>query len=69
MWLVFLCLRMYSLMELLDIQNASFMYMIVITVMHEMYGYYNNPLAVSKATVQTIRMMNMYYIQEAFVNS
>lgn len=60
---------MYSLMELLDIQNASFMYMIVITVMHEMYGYYNNPLSVSKATVQTIRMMNMYYIQEAFVNS
>lgn len=57
------------MMELLDIQNASFMYMIVITVMHEMYGYYNNPLAVSKATVQTIRMMNMYYIQEAFVNS
>lgn len=58
------------MMELLDIQNASFMYMIVITVMHEMYGYNNNnPLSVSKATVQTIRMMNMYYIQEAFVNS
>lgn len=57
------------MMEILDIQNASFMYMIVITVMHEMYGYYNNPLSVSKATVQTIRMMNMYYIQEAFVNS
>lgn len=69
LWLIFSCLRMYSMMELVDIQNASFMYMIVITVMHEIYGYYNNPLAVSKSTVQIIGMIDIYYIQEAFVNS
>lgn len=61
---------MYSMMELVDIQNASFMYMIVITVMHEIYGYYNNPSAVSKSTVQIIILIiDMYYIQKGFVNS
>lgn len=60
---------MYSMMELVDIQNASFMYMIVITVMHEIYGYYNNPSAVSESTVQIIGIIDMYYIQKGFVNS
>lgn len=60
---------MYSIMELVDIQNASFMYMIVITVMHEINGYYNNPSAVSKSTVQIIGIIDMYYIQKGFVNS
>lgn len=49
------------MMELVDIQNASFMYMIVITVMHEIYGYYN--------TIQIIGIIDMYYIQKGFVNS
>lgn len=57
------------MMELVDIQNASFMYMIVITVMHEIYGYYNNPSAVSKSTVQIIGIIDMYCIQKGFVNS
>lgn len=57
------------MMELVDIQNASFMYTIVITVMHEIYGYYNNPSAVSKSTVQIIGIIDMYYIQKGFVNS
>lgn len=60
---------MYSMMELVDIQNASFMYMIVIAVMHEIYGYYNNPSAVNKSTVQIIGIIDMYYIQKGFVNS
>lgn len=60
---------MYSMMELVDIQNASFMYMIVITVMHKIYGYYNNPSAVSKSTIQIIGIIDMYYIQKGFVNS